>query len=116
MASNDDNIYTTRITLRQAQDAVDRWITATPAGYFTPLTNMVMLTEETGELARIIARRYGDQRPKSGDDISDRALADELADVLWVTLALANQTGIDLEQALADNLAKKNRRDTTRFT
>lgn len=104
------------ITIEQLQQLVDRWITTTGGGYFSPLTNMAVLTEEVGELARIIARQHGDQRPKPGDDISPRALADELADILWVTAALANQTGTSLTDAIARNLDKKNARDNNRFT
>lgn len=104
------------ITLAQAQAAVDRWVTTIGGGYFSPLTNMALLTEEVGELARIIARRFGDQRAKAGDDISPAATADELADIMWVTMALANQTGVDLSKALADNIAKKTSRDRHRFT
>lgn len=103
---------TDNISLRQAQEAVDRWITTIGHGYFSPLTNMAVLTEETGEVARIMARRYGDQRAKEGDD---HDLADELADVLWVTLALANQTGVDLTDAFRRNIEKKTRRDRERF-
>lgn len=102
-------------SLKQAQQIVDQWIMATGQGYFSPLTNMAMLTEETGEVAHIIARRYGDQQPKASDNISHEALADELADLLWVTLAIANQTGVDLTQALARNLDKKTRRDAHRW-
>lgn len=104
---------TVNITLREAQEAVDRWITTIGRGYFSPLTNMAVLTEETGEVARIMARRYGDQKAKAGD--ADN-LADELADVLWVTMALANQTGVDLTEAFRRNIEKKTARDTGRFT
>jgi NTP pyrophosphatase (non-canonical NTP hydrolase) len=79
--------------------------------YFSELTNMAVLTEEVGEVARVIARRYGDQSSKPGDDLD---LADELADVLWVVMCLANQTGIDLDAALERNFAKKTRRDNHR--
>ena len=79
--------------------------------YFSELTNMAVLTEEVGEVARVIARRYGDQSSKPGDDLD---LADELADVLWVVMCLANQTGIDLDAALERNFAKKTERDKTR--
>lgn len=99
-------------TLHQAQAAVDHWITDIGGGYFSPLTNTAILAEETGEVARIMARRYGDQIAKPGDK-SD--LADELADVLWVTLALANQTGIDIAEAFARNIHKKTTRDASRF-
>ncbi|WP_297057467.1 nucleotide pyrophosphohydrolase [uncultured Duncaniella sp.] len=99
-------------TLAQVQEAVDRWITTTGGGYFSPLTNAVILAEETGEVARVMARKYGDQKAKPGDKSN---LADELADLLWVVAAIANQTGIDLSQAFADNIAKKNTRDNQRF-
>lgn len=99
-------------TLRDVQATVDRWITTVGNGYFSELTNMAVLAEEVGEVARVIARTYGDQRAKPGDD---RRLADELADVLWVVAALANQTGVDLSEAFANNLAKKNIRDIDRF-
>ena len=102
------------ITLRKAQDTVNQWITTIGNGYFSPLTNMAVLAEETGEVARIIARQYGDQTPKPGEEHLD--LGDELADVLWVVLALANQTGVDLTAAFARNLAKKTARDHTRHT
>lgn len=100
------------MTLRQLQETVDGWITTTGGGYFSPLTNTAVLAEETGEVARIMARRYGDQVAKPGDK-SD--LADELADVLWVVAALANQTGVDLSQAISRNIEKKNKRDSHRF-
>lgn len=94
------------------QRVVDSWISSTGAGYFSHLTNMAMLTEEVGEVAKIMARRYGDQVAKPGDKSN---LADELADVMWVVCAIANQTGIDLTEAFANNLAKKNIRDKERF-
>lgn len=99
------------ITLRQAQSVVDNWITTIGVRYFSPLTNMAVLTEEVGEVARIMARRYGDQSFKEGesDDLSD-----ELADLLWVTFAIANQTGVDLTEALSRNIAKKTSRDSAR--
>lgn len=100
------------ITLREAQTMVDKWITTVGVRYFSELTNMAILTEETGEVARIMARRYGDQSFKTGEDPD--ALADEMADLLWTLMALANQTGVDLTDALARNLAKKNSRDATR--
>ena len=99
-------------TIRQAQEVVDRWISTTGAGYFSPLTNTAVLAEETGEVARIMARRYGDQVAKPGDKAD---LGDVLADVLWVVLALANQTGIDLTEAFVRNLDKKSTRDASRF-
>ena len=100
------------ITIGELQQVVDRWITTTGGGYFSPLTNTAVLAEETGEVARVMARRYGDQVAKPGDK-SD--LADELADVLWVVAALANQTGVDLTEAIARNIDKKNSRDAGRF-
>lgn len=103
---------THNITIRSAQEAVDRWITTIGRGYFSPLTNMAVLAEETGEVARIMARRYGDQKAKPGD-CDD--LADELADVLWVTMAIANQTGVDLTEAFHRNIEKKTSRDSSRF-
>ena len=99
------------MTLEQAQKNVDQWIQSTGVRYFSELTNMAVLTEEVGELARIIARKYGDQSFKPGEDAN---LADEMADVLWVLLCLANQTGVDLTQALQKNFEKKNTRDAER--
>ncbi len=98
--------------IRKAQELVDRWIKTVGVRYFDELTNMAMLTEEVGEVARIIARRYGEQSFKDTDEEKD--LGDELADVLWVVICLANQTGIDLTEALEKNLEKKNIRDATR--
>lgn len=102
---------TTSITLSQAQEEVDRWIRTYGIRYFSELTNMACLTEEVGELARVIARKYGDQSFKAGE--SDDP-ADEMADVLWVLLCLANQTGVDLTEAFRKNLEKKTRRDAER--
>ena len=99
--------------IKEAQLLVDEWIKTVGVRYFSELTNMALLTEEVGEVARIIARRYGDQVAKDGD--LDKQLADELADVLWVVICLANQTGIDLEDALRRNLDKKRSRDKDRF-
>lgn len=99
--------------IKEAQLLVDEWIKTVGVRYFSELTNMALLTEEVGEVARIIARRYGDQVAKDGD--LDKQLADELADVLWVVICLANQTGIDLEDALRRNLDKKRSRDKHRF-
>lgn len=99
------------ISIAEAQGIVDRWITTTGVRYFSPLTNMAVLAEETGEVARIMARRYGDQSFKPGEKDD---MADELADLLWVTLAIANQTGVDLTDAFRRNLEKKNTRDATR--
>lgn len=105
MASEDD------VTLRQAQKIVDDWITTVGVRYFSPLTNMAVMMEEVGEVARIMSRRYGDQSFKPGekDDLSD-----ELADVMWVLMAIANQTGVDLTEALHRNIEKKTTRDATR--
>ena len=99
------------MTIQEAQARVDAWIKQYGVRYFSELTNMAVLTEEVGEVARVIARRYGDQSSKPGDDLD---LADELADVLWVVMCLANQTGIDLDEALERNFAKKTSRDKTR--
>lgn len=101
------------MTLRRAQGMVDEWIRGVGNGYFSELTNMALLTEEVGELARVVARTYGDQVAKEGD--LRHSLADELADVLWVTLCLANQTGVDLAAALRQSLRKKTERDHSRF-
>jgi NTP pyrophosphatase (non-canonical NTP hydrolase) len=100
------------MTFRHAQDTVDQWIKTVGVRYFNELTNMAILTEEVGELARIMARRYGEQSEKESD--KNRDLGDEMADVLWVLICLANQTGIDLTEAFAKNLDKKNVRDATR--
>lgn len=101
--------------ISQLQELVHRWIITTGNGYFSELTNMAVLTEETGEVARIMARLYGDQRAKSSENISTDHLGDELADILWVVSAIANQTGIDLTRALEKNLEKKSLRDCNRF-
>ena len=100
------------MTIDQLQHKVDDWITTVGVRYFSPLTNMAILTEEVGEVARIMARRYGDQSEKPSD--RDRDLGDELADVIWVVTCLANQTGIDLTEAIERNFAKKTTRDATR--
>ncbi|MDA0194805.1 MAG: nucleotide pyrophosphohydrolase [Bacteroidetes bacterium] len=100
------------MTLEEAQQIVDQWIKTKGVRYFSELTNMAVLTEEVGELARIIARKYGDQSFKESDKISD--LPDELADILWVLICIANQTGTDLTEAFKQNLQKKNSRDATR--
>ena len=99
------------ITIREAQRLVDQWIRQYGVRYFSELTNMACLTEEVGELARVIARKYGDQSFKKGEPTDP---ADEMADVLWVLLCLANQTGVDLTEALKRNLEKKTTRDATR--
>jgi NTP pyrophosphatase (non-canonical NTP hydrolase) len=100
------------MTIEEAQKLVDGWIKTTGVRYFNELTNMAMLTEEVGEVARIIARQYGEQSFKESD--KSKNLADELADVLFVVICLANQTGVDLTEALHRNLDKKNVRDATR--
>ncbi|OWP63833.1 pyrophosphatase [Hymenobacter amundsenii] len=100
------------MTIDEAQQTVDTWIQTTGVRYFNELTNMAMLTEEVGEVARIIARQYGEQSFKESD--KDKVLADELADVLFVVICLANQTGINLTEALTQNLVKKTQRDATR--
>lgn len=99
------------MTIREAQETVDQWIKTYGIRYFSELTNMAILTEEVGELARVIARKYGDQSFKSGEKDN---LGDELADVLWVLLCLANQTGVDLTEELKKNIEKKTQRDKTR--
>lgn len=98
--------------LAEAQRLVDDWIKSVGVRYFNELTNMAMLTEEVGEVARIIARRYGEQSEKESDRSKD--LGDEMADVLFVLICLANQTGVDLEEALKKNLEKKTARDSDR--
>ena len=100
------------MTIKEAQQTVDQWIKTHGVRYFSELTNMAILTEEVGELARIMARTYGDQSFKKSDEAKN--LPDEMADVLWVLLCLANQTGIDLEAALEENIRKKTKRDAIR--
>ena len=100
------------MTVQELQQRVDEWVNTLGVRYFTPLTNMAILTEEVGEVARIMARRYGEQSEKPSD--TDRDLGDELADVIWVVTCLANQTGIDLTDAIERNIAKKTQRDATR--
>jgi len=100
------------MTIQEAQKNVDEWIKTTGVRYFDELTNMALLTEEVGEVARVIARRYGEQSEKESDKKYD--LGDELADVLWVLMCLANQTGVDLTEAFRKNLEKKNLRDKDR--
>ena len=100
------------MTIKQAQQTVDKWINEHGVRYFSELTNMAMLTEEVGEVARIIARRYGEQSEKESDKNKD--LGDEMADVLFVLICLANQSGIDLTEALEKNLKKKATRDGER--
>lgn len=99
------------MTLDEAQQAVDTWIKTYGVRYFSELTNMACLTEEVGELARIIARQYGDQSFKAGEKAD---LSEEMADVLWVLICLANQTGVNLTEALEKSLEKKTKRDATR--
>lgn len=99
--------------IKKWQEEVDQWIQTVGGGYFDVLTNMAVLAEETGEVARIIARKYGRQISKPDDKVED--LADELADVIWVATCLATQTGVDLEEALKHNLEKKRTRDAKRF-
>jgi len=100
------------MTLLEAQQNVDEWIKTTGVRYFNELTNMAILTEEVGEVARLISRMYGDQSFKESD--KEKKLSDELADVLWVLICIANQTGIDLTDALLKNFEKKNKRDSER--
>src|ERR1700733_8552597 len=100
------------MTIQEAQQTVDKWITTTGVRYFNELTNMAMLTEEVGEVARIMARKYGEQSFKESDKTKE--LSDELADVLFVLMCIANQTGVDLTEALQKNLDKKTKRDGER--
>ena len=100
------------MTIADAQQQVDQWIKTVGVRYFSELTNMAILTEEVGELARLIARKYGDQSFKESDKGKD--LGDEMADVLWVLICMANQTGVDLTDALQKNFDKKNLRDAER--
>jgi len=100
------------MTIQEAQQQVDQWIKTVGVRYFSELTNMAILTEEVGELARIMARTYGDQSFKESD--KQKNLGDEMADILWVLFCLANQTGVDLTDALQKNFEKKNSRDKER--
>ena len=100
------------ITIAEMQQQVDEWITTTGVRYFSELTNMAILTEEVGEVARLMARQYGEQSFKASDQ--DKDLADEMADVLWVLTCLANQTGVDLTEAFHKNMEKKSQRDKDR--
>ena len=100
------------MTIQEAQQTIDKWINTTGVRYFNELTNMAILTEEVGEVARIISRKYGEQSFKESD--KDKDLSDELADVLFVLMCIANQTGINLTEALEKNLDKKTKRDTER--
>ena len=100
------------MTIEEAQNKVDEWIKTYGVRYFSPLTNMAILTEEVGEVARGMARTYGDQSCKPSDE--NKNLADELADVMWVLMCIANQTGVDLTDAFVKNLEKKTLRDSHR--
>ena len=100
------------MTIQQAQTNVDDWIKTVGVRYFNELTNLGILMEEVGELSRLMVRKYGEQSFKESDDNKD--LADEMADILWVLICLANQTGVDLTQALEKNFEKKDKRDATR--
>src|SRR5579862_7511433 len=103
---------TEEISIREAQQNIYEWIKTTGVRYFSELTNMAILTEEVGEVARLMSRLYGDQSFKQSD--KDRDLADEIADVLWVLICIANQTGVDLTAAIMRNFEKKNIRDNLR--
>lgn len=100
------------MTIKEAQQAVDEWIKTVGVRYFEELTNLGILMEEVGELSRLMVRKYGEQSFKESDKGKD--ISDELADVLWVLICIANQTGVDLTEALQKNLAKKNARDSER--
>ncbi|MBA2328325.1 MAG: nucleotide pyrophosphohydrolase [Flavisolibacter sp.] len=100
------------MTIEEAQQKVDEWINTTGVRYYNELTNMAILTEEVGEVARLMSRKFGEQSFKESD--KDKELADELADVLWVVICIANQTGVDLTEALHKNFEKKNTRDANR--
>jgi len=99
------------ITLRELQQEVDKWIKSIGVRYFSELTNTAILMEEVGELARVMSRKYGDQSTKAGEELN---LADEMTDVLWVLVCLANQTGVDLTEAFRQNMQKKTQRDALR--
>ncbi len=99
------------MTIQEAQESVDKWIKTYGVRYFNELTNMALLTEEVGELARIVARKYGEQSFKEGEK---EDLSEEMADVLWVLICLANQTGVDLTEAFRQSIEKKTRRDKDR--
>jgi NTP pyrophosphatase (non-canonical NTP hydrolase) len=100
------------MTIQEAQQKVDEWIRTTGVRYFSELTNMAILTEEVGEVARLMSRKYGEQSFKESD--KGKELSDELADVLWVLICIANQTGVDLTRALQQNFEKKTSRDSER--
>lgn len=113
-----DNSYNYDMTIHEAQQRVDEWIRSVGKGYFSQLTNMALLTEEVGELARVIARIYGEQVPKRTDFSKGnlhQQLSEEMADVLWVLICLANQGGVNLTEALEDSFVKKTQRDTGRW-
>ncbi|MBM6992222.1 MAG: nucleotide pyrophosphohydrolase [Prevotella sp.] len=99
------------MTIKEAQETVDQWIKSVGVRYFSELTNMAVLTEEVGELARVMARKYGDQSFKEGEKDN---VGEEMADILWVLCCLANQTGVDLTEELQKSIEKKTRRDATR--
>ena len=99
------------ITLRELQQEVDKWIKSIGVRYFSELTNTAILMEEVGELARVMSRKYGEQSTKAGEELN---LADEMTDVLWVLVCLANQTGVDLTEAFRQNMQKKTQRDALR--
>lgn len=107
-----NEIKMSELSLKEAQEKVDKWINTIGVRYFSELTNMAILSEEVGELARIMARKYGDQSFKKGEEKD--ALGDEMADVLWILICLANQTGVDLTEAFAKNMEKKTTRDKDR--
>ena len=107
--TNFQDMNTNEVTLTEAQQMVDHWIKTIGVRYFSELTNLAILTEEVGELARIIARTYGDQSFKKSDEGKD--LGDEMADVLWVLICLANQTGVDLNEAFLKNIEKKTKQN-----
>jgi len=108
----ENTLRSERMTIEEAQKAVDEWIATTGVRYFNELTNMTILTEEVGELARLMARTYGEQSFKASE--KNRDPGDEIADILWVLICLANQTGVNLTEAFKANLRKKNTRDATR--
>jgi NTP pyrophosphatase (non-canonical NTP hydrolase) len=112
LAQREGFFYVCNMTIQQAQQKIDEWIKTHGVRYFNELTNMAILTEEVGEVARIISRRYGEQSEKESD--KNKKLDEELADVLFVLMCIANQTGIDLEKALEENLKKKTFRDSER--
>ena len=115
---NEESDMAEELTLREAQQRVDKWIREYGVRYFSELTNMACLTEEVGELARVISRRYGEQSWKASDprsaDNGKEALGEEMADVLWVLICLANQTGVDLTEELKKSIDKKTQRDSLR--